>query len=109
MNSGTNFKSGDIVLVNVHFTDHLEIKKRPALILYIIGNTAVIAGITSNTRSRGILITEKEGMAKDSVLKLNNVFSVDLKNLDKKYMTLNKEKRIMIANEIKEKLSQLIY
>ena len=50
-------KSGDIVLANIQFTDTLEIKKRPALILFEESNNIVVAGITSNKEMKGVILT----------------------------------------------------
>lgn len=66
-----DLKFGDIVLVEVPFTDKFEIKLRPALVLFEELNNVVIAGITSNIKMQGILIPKSEGLIVDNVLKLN--------------------------------------
>ena len=69
-------KSGDIVLTKVQFTDTFEIKKRPALVLFEEYDNVVVAGVTSNVEMKGIKITKKEGAVKDSVIKLNYIFTI---------------------------------
>ncbi|HEC92281.1 MAG TPA: hypothetical protein ENI51_04710 [Candidatus Atribacteria bacterium] len=67
---------GDIILVEVPFTDRLEVKLRPALVLFEEKKNVIIAGITSNLKMGGILLPKSEGLIVDSVLKLNYIFTV---------------------------------
>jgi hypothetical protein len=77
------YKSGDVVIVKMQFADTFEIKSRPGLVLYEEYGNYIIAGITSNLSMKGIRLTRKEGMIKDSVIKLNYIFttSINLINL----------------------------
>ena len=101
------YKSGDIVLVNVQYTDTYEIKKRPGIILYEEFNNIVIAGITSNKKMNGIPLLKSEGVVKDSVIKLNYIFTVSSFMIIKKLFTVSIEKKKVVFNEMEKKLAQL--
>ena len=101
-------KSGDIVLANIQFTDTLEIKKRPALVLYEEYNNVVVAGITSNKEMKGISLTKKEGAVEDSVIKLNYIFTISNMMIEKKLFALKKEKKKTIYSEMTRKMSALL-
>ena len=58
-------KAGDIVLTKIQFTDTFEVKTRPALVLFEELDNVIVAGITSNTKMKGISLTKKEGAIKD--------------------------------------------
>ena len=98
-------KSGDVVLTKVQFTDTFEIKKRPALVLFEELDNVVVAGITSNIKMGGILLTKKEGVIKESVIKLNYVFTISEKMVKKVLFSLSNEKKKIIVNEFIKKLS----
>jgi len=100
-------KSGDIVLAKVQFTDTFEIKTRPALILFEEYDNVVIAGITSNTNMKGIQLTKKEGAIKDSVIKLNYIFTISKIMVEKSLFSLSKEKKKIVYNELIRKLKGL--
>jgi mRNA interferase MazF len=87
------FKSGDVVIARIQFTDTLKVKKRPVLILFEEYGHLVVAGITSNTNMKGIPLLKKDGMIKDSVIKLNYIFTISNNLIYKKLFTLNKKKR----------------
>jgi len=101
------YKSGDIILVNVQYTDTYEVKKRPGLILYEEFNNYVVAGITSNKNMNGIPLLKSEGAVKNSVIKLNYIFTVSSSMIIKKLFTASTEKKRTVCNEIKKKLIQL--
>ena len=103
-------KSGDVVIATVQFTDTFEIKKRPALVLFEELGNVVVAGITSNLEMKGILLSKEEGAIKDSVIKLNYIFTISENMVQKTLFHLNdKKKQIVfytdIANEKKRKNS----
>lgn len=100
-------KSGDIVLAKVQFTDTFEIKNRPALVLFEEFDNVVIAGITSNTDMAGIHITKEEGAVKESVIKLNYIFTIASAMVDKVLFHLPKEKKMQVFEELNKKLMQL--
>jgi mRNA interferase MazF len=107
MKSGIMPKSGDIVLTTIQFTDSFEIKKRPALILYEEFGNIVVAGITSNSSMEGIKLTKKEGMIKDSVIKLNYLFTISAGMIHKTLFSISREKKTEVYHAIVSKFSQL--
>ncbi len=101
------FKSGDVVLTKIQFTDTFEIKKRPALVLFEELDNVVVAGITSNLKMKGIPLTKKEGAVKDSVIKLNYIFTISKIMVEKTLFSLSKEKKNRVFNELVGKLKDL--
>ncbi|HMF32583.1 MAG TPA: type II toxin-antitoxin system PemK/MazF family toxin [Candidatus Lokiarchaeia archaeon] len=108
MTLGTPFKSGDVILAQVQFTDTLEIKKRPAVVLFEEYDNVVIAGITSNTNMVGIPISKEEGAIKDSVIKLNYIFTIAKFLVQKVLFSLNEAKKQEIYSELTNKLKNLL-
>jgi len=102
------YKSGDVVLTKIQFTDSYEIKIRPALILFEELGNIVVAGITSNKKMKGIPLTKKEGAIKDSVIKTNYIFTISEQMISKKFFSLNKQKRKIVHNNISEKILELL-
>ena len=76
-------KSGDVILAKVQYTDTFEIKRRPALVLFEEYDNVVVAGITSNLEMKGIPITKKEGAIKDSIIKINYIFTISKAMIEK--------------------------
>jgi len=101
------FKPGDIVIAQIQFTDTFEIKKRPALVLFEEFENVVVAGITSNLQMKGIPLTKKEGAIKDSVIKLNYIFTISKAMITKTLFHLNTEKKRIIFNELTKRLNEL--
>jgi len=101
------FSSGDIVLADVQFTDTFEVKKRPAVVLFEEFDNVVVAGVTSNTAMKGILLTKKDGAIKESVIKTNYIFTVPAAAVKKKLFSLNKSKKEELHRDLTEKLSGL--
>ena len=99
--------SGDVVLATVQFTDTFETKKRPALVLFGEFDNVVVAGITSNPEMKGVSITKKEGAVKDSVIKLNYIFTVSKLMIEKVLFSLSKEKKKKVYDELVKKLNDL--
>ena len=100
-------KAGDVILVNIQFTDTFEIKKRPALVLFEEHDNVVVAGITSNLEMEGISLTKKEGAIKDSIIKLNYIFTVSKAMVEKILFTISQEKKKQVFNELVKKLEGL--
>ena len=107
MRPGKTLKPGDIVLAKVHFTDTFEIKTRPALILFEELDNVVVAGITSNTAMKGISLTKKEGAVKDSVIKLNYLFTISKMMIEKSLFSLSREKKKLVFDGLVTKLNGL--
>jgi len=99
--------AGEVVLAEVQFTDTFEVKTRPALVLFEEYGNIVVAGITSNTSMKGIPLTRKEGAIKDSVIKLNYIFTVSSMMIKKRLFSLSEEKRKIVFDELVNKLSGL--
>ena len=104
MLSGKMLKSGDVILTKVQFTDTFEIKTRPAVVLFEEFNNVVIAGITSNLEMKGISLTKKEGAIKDSIIKVNYIFTVSEKMIQKTLLHITDEKKNLIVAEFIKKL-----
>ena len=76
MRIGKMHSFGDVVLSEIQFTDTFEVKTRPAVVLFEDMGNIVLAGVTSNTNIKGIPLTTEEGAIKNSVIKLNYIFTV---------------------------------
>ncbi|MEN7982605.1 MAG: type II toxin-antitoxin system PemK/MazF family toxin [Nanoarchaeota archaeon] len=104
MRFGIVFNSGDVVLTQIQYTDTGEVKIRPALVLFEELGNVIVAGITSNVNMQGISLTKKEGMIKDSVIKLNYIFTVSNQFISKKLFSLNSKKKKEVFEELINKL-----
>ena len=102
------FKPGDIVLTNIQFTDTFEIKKRPALILFEEFDNFVVVGITSNLKMKGISLTKKDGAIKDSIIKLNYLFTISKAMIEKNLFPLTAKKKKEVFDTLVDKLKALI-
>jgi len=100
-------KPGDVILATVQFTDTNEVKTRPAVVLFEELGNIVIAGITSNLKMKGIPLTKSEGALKDSVIKLNYIFTISSEMASKVILHLSREKRQLIFDELSKKLNGL--
>ena len=100
-------KSGDVIIAKIQFTDTFEIKKRPSLILFEEFDNVVVAGITSNLKMKGIPLTREEGAVKDSVIKLNYIFTISKAMISKTLFHLNKKKKSMVFDELIKRLNDL--
>jgi mRNA interferase MazF len=100
-------RSGDVVLAQMQFTDTFEIKKRPAIILYEEYDNVVVAGITSNQQMNGIPLTKEEGAVKNSIIKLNYIFTISKAMIVKTLFHLSTEKKQMVYHELLHRLHQL--
>lgn len=101
------FRAGDVVLASVQFTETAEIKIRPAVVLFEELGNVVIAGVTSNLKMRGIPLTKSEGAIKDSVIKLNYIFTISNEMVSKVVFHLSREKKRIIFNELSKRLDDL--
>ena len=98
---------GDVILAQVQFTDTFETKTRPAVVLFAELGNVVIAGITSNTKMKGIALTKKDGAIKNSVIKTNYIFTIAEFAIRKKLFALNKEKKSELYKKLVANLSGL--
>ena len=100
-------RAGDVIVARVQFTDTFETKKRPALVLFEEFDNVVVAGITSNPRMNGVPLLKKEGAVKDSVIKLNYIFTISKSMISKTVFHLNSKKKKTVLNEMTKRLSGL--
>jgi len=100
-------KSGDVIIAQLQFTDTFELKRRPALVLFEECDNVVVAGITSNLEMNGIPLKKEEGAVKDSVIKLNYIFTISKAMISKILFHLNKEKKHMVFDELTKRLNEL--
>ena len=100
------YKTGDVILAQVQFTDTFEIKTMPAVVLFEEYGNIVVAGITSNTKMDGVPLTKKEGAFKNSIIKLNYIFTISDKIIKKKLFLLSEEKKKVLVNELINKFKQ---
>ena len=100
-------KAGDVIVACVQFTDSAEVKTRPAVVLFEELGNVVIAGITSNLKMKGIPLSRSEGALKDSVIKLNYIFTISNEMVSKVVIHLSKEKKGLIFDELTKKLGGL--
>jgi mRNA interferase MazF len=96
---------GEVILAQVQFVDTFEVKTRPAVVLFEEYGNVVVAGITSNTRMKGISLTKKDGAIKESVIKLNYIFTISEKMIKKILFSLSPEKKKNIVSELMKKLT----
>ena len=98
-------KTGEVILADVQFTDTFEIKSRPAVVLLEEYGNIVVAGVTSNLEMEGIPLTKKEGAIKDSVIKLNYIFTISEKMIKKSLFKLSENKRKLLVSELIKRIS----
>lgn len=98
------YKLGDVVLADIQFVDTFEVKKRPAVVLFEEFGNVVVAGITSNTGMEWIPLSTKEGAVKDSVIKLNYIFTISEKMVEKHFFSLSAEKKRLLVSEFAKRL-----
>ena len=100
-------RSGHVIIARVQFADSGEVKLRPAVVLFEEFGNVVVAGITSNLKMKGIPLSKTEGAVKDSVIKLNYVFTISEAMISRVVFQLTKEKKNLVFKELEKRLSQL--
>jgi hypothetical protein len=63
--------------------------------------------VTSNLEMKGIPLTKKEGAIKDSVIKLNYIFTISPTAIKKSLFHLSSEKKREVFTELIKRLSGL--
>jgi mRNA interferase MazF len=99
------YKFGEVILAEVQYTDTFEVKSRPALVLFEELGNVVVAGITTNTEMKGIPLFKKEGSIKDSIIKLNYIFTISEKMIKKTLFYISNEKKQLIKSELIKKIN----
>lgn len=97
---GKMHKLGEVILAEIQFTDTFELKKRPAVVLFEEYGNVVVAGVTSNQEMKGIPLSKKDGAMKDSVIKLNYIFTISEKMIEKTLFFLSSEKKNVLISEL---------
>ena len=100
-------EAGDVILCKVQFTDTFEVKRRPALVLFKEYGNIVVAGITSNLAMEGIRLTRKDGAIKESVIKLNYIFTISEAMVGKVLFSLPNGKRKEVFGPMAKKMQAL--
>jgi len=100
-------KSGDVVLSTGQFADTFEVKKRPVLVLFEDFGNVVVAGVTSNISMKGIPLLRDEGAVANSVIKLNYIFTISEKMIQKTLLHLSAKKKKLVFDELTNYLSVL--
>jgi len=98
-------KFGEVILSQVQFVDTSELKSRPALVLFQEKGNVVVAGITSNTEMQGIPLTKKEGAIKESIIKLNYLFTISEYMVKKNLFEISRERKDIVRKELIRRLS----
>ena len=101
-------RAGDVIIATVQFTDTFEIKNRPALILFEDHGNVVVAGITSNLAMKGIPLSKEEGAIKNSVIKVNYIFTISERMVHKTLFHLSNKKKKVVFEELTKYLSSLV-
>jgi len=104
---GTVFEAGNVVLAKVQFVDSGEVKQRPALVLFEEMGNIVVAGITSNTKMTGVPLTKKDGAVKDSVIKLNYIFTISQNAVVRVLFSISPEKKKEVRAAFLKRLGAL--
>ena len=107
MRLGKMLRAGDVVIARVQFSDSREIKLRPALVLFEELGNIVVAGITSNLKMKGIPLSEREGAVRESVIKLNYIFTISETMISRVIFQLTSEKKSLVYKELVKRLSSL--
>jgi len=90
-------KSDDVILTIIQFANTFDVKTRPAVILFEKFDNFVVAGVTSNKSMKGICLTKKEGAVKDSVIKLNYIFTISKTMIEKTLFSLTKKRKKLFS------------
>ena len=98
------YKFGDIILAEMQFIDSFETKKRPAIVLFQEQGNIVVAGITSNLKMQGVSLSKKEGAIKDSVIKLNYIFTISELMIEKLLFHVSEVKKDLVKEELFKRL-----
>ncbi|MFI5422038.1 MAG: type II toxin-antitoxin system PemK/MazF family toxin [Nitrososphaerales archaeon] len=100
-------RSGQVIIARVQFADSGEVKLRPAVVLFEELGNIVVAGITSNLKMKGIPLSKTEGAVKDSVIKINYIFTISEAMISKVIFRLTQEKKNLVFKELVNRLSEL--
>ena len=100
MRNGKMYRFGEVVLTQIQFVDTYQVKTRPSLVLFEEYGNVVVAAITSNNDMEGIQLSKKEGAIKDSVIKMNYIFTVSNKMIKKTLFSISNDKKKIVKQEL---------
>ena len=98
------YKLGTVILAEIQYADSPEVKMRPSIVLFEEYGNVVVAGITSNLKMGGIPLSKKDGAVKDSVIKLNYIFTISSAMIKKVLFSLPDGKKKTIVDEFVKRL-----
>ena len=75
------------------------------MVLFEEYGDVVVAGITSNLEMEGIPLYKNEGAIKDSVIKLNYIFTITERMIQKNLFSISSKKKKIVASEFMKKLA----
>ena len=104
MKYGKEYSFGDVILCEVQYTDTLEIKIRPALVLFEEYVNIICAVITSNPKMKVIKITKKEDVVVESIIKLNYIFTISERMIKRVLFSLSRAKRDLVKEEFLKRM-----
>ena len=70
------------------------------MVLFEDKGNIIVLGITSNLKMEGIPLTKKEGAIKDSIIKLNYIFTISEKMVEKNLFSISEEKKKKVKEEL---------
>lgn len=100
MKIGKMHRFGEVILSRVNYTDNFQFKKRPSLVLFEEKGNIVVLGITSNLSMEGVKLTKEEGAIKESIIKLNYIFTISEKMVEKNLFSVSEQKKLKIKQEL---------
>ena len=98
------YNFGNVVLAQVQYVDTSEVKIRPCLVLFQEEGNIIVAGITSNLKMKGILLKKNEGAIRNSVIKLNYIFTISEFMVKKYLFSITEEKKKIVSEELVKRL-----
>ena len=102
MKGGMMFSKGDIVVVQFPFSDLINSKKRPMLVLAERGNDIIGCAITSNPESDGVLLEkfEQGSLPLTSKVKYWQIHTIMRSLILKKIAKVSKENHLQIIEKV---------
>ena len=98
------YEFGDVLLAKVQFPNGTSVKKRPVIVLFQKKKNIIVSGITSNISRDGVLIKKESGLKKDSIVRLDYIFTLDDSLIEKKLISLSENKKREICELLQENI-----
>ena len=110
MERPVDYEKGDVVIFEYPFTDSLETKKRPSLVVAKLkGNDLILCQITGQPRPDPDILELKQkdfqsgGLKRDSFIRPSSIFTMHTSRIEYKAGKLKKEK----IKQVQEKLCEI--